>query len=496
MATLPIKEMYNPIEYLLEEHKITFYGNYLRHHNTEREEHHLKQYHVDFDRIPLWLFPYYLSICYNDTEYSYYNRERYIKYSQVEFDMILSSLVPRYASNYYSNADYIYYSKYLVQKDNIERIKNHQYVFDIWNVIIYSPFVNENIDYYPIERFTKMDMSYGNIFGILDVLKKHPNPDWRMSTLSKHPSLNMNIIKNNLDIHWNFYYLSSHPNITMKDIEDNIDLKWCWKRVIYNPNFSVNMFKKYPDKLWDLPNYQFNKGAQSCLNPKVIDYILENIHNHDLKDRRISCAATIELIKKYPNIEWDWSLVILSYNITMKDIGDNMDLPWDWSLITSSPNFNLDFIKDHPEVECDWSIVSTREFITMDYIEKNPTIPWVDKYILRNPNLTIKMMEKIMYKNKKYSRISDCTDFGLYGLTALFMTDIKIYSRNKIYYCWKRKNIRNKIEQRKKRNIRYKTEQMERMKRLNIELKFAPPFANFKGGIEYIAAMDHFNELK
>ena len=440
MATLPIEKLYNPNKYLYEKHFNIFLKNYISYNYLMSCKFNYR-WGISYHR-PMWMEKYY-----------------YIFEQDIEYN---------------------YYYKYLVQKDNIEYIKNN--IHEDWTVFVYSPFVKENIDKYPIHRFAKMNMSYGNIFDILDIIRKYPKSrDW-IITVSGHPSLTMDIIKNNLDMLWNVITLSKHPNITMEDIENNIDFNWCWPHVIDNPNFSVNMFKKYPHFLWGLSNYHKRHKFKE-LKPKVLDYILENIPNHNILDFMISAAASIELLRKYPNIKWDWLSVLQSYHITMQDITDNMDLPWCWPDIIFNPNLNIEFLEKHlNDIYKDGfyiSSLSSRKCITMDYIKKNPNKPWDDKHILRNSNLTMNMLKKFIHKYDP-NRI----DFGKLARPERFIIDIKIYSRNKIYYCWK------------KRNIRYKIEHRKRMKHLIIELKSTPPFAAFKGGIDYIAAMNHFNELK
>ena len=59
----------------------------------------------------------------------------------------------------------------------------------------------------------------------------------------------------------------------------------------------------------------------------------------------------IDLIKKYPDKNWNWLAISANENIGLSDIMANMDLPWDWGWIASSnPNIDWkDFIA-HPNL--------------------------------------------------------------------------------------------------------------------------------------------------
>ena len=56
----------------------------------------------------------------------------------------------------------------------------------------------------------------------------------------------------------------------------------------------------------------------------------------------------INLIKKYPDKEWNWYYISANPNITWKDIKENPSKPWDCECISSNPNITWNTIKNNP----------------------------------------------------------------------------------------------------------------------------------------------------
>ena len=348
-----------------------------------------------------------------------------------------------------------------------------------WRVYLYSSFVKENIDKYPIECFLSMDMQFGDIDDILYILKKYPNPNWWTDTLSMNPKLTIKIVKNNMDIKWNWKYLSANPNITMVDIEDNLDIPWKLKYLIYNPNISIKIFKLFQfEKIGYKYKYVTFVREQLTIKPKILNYIIGNYNMDKLDYRSLSYNATIDIIKKYPNKDWDWYTISSSQYITMNDIDNNINLPWVWFSISMNQNLTIEFIKKYINSQLNWNWMSRNPGITIKDIENNLELPWEYGSISLNPNLTVNFIEKNIDKSWNWNFICD----------NYFITDIRINAINKICNRWK------------VRNNRYKLEHKYRLKFVRAELETLQPSKtdnfDFKGGIAYIDAGEHFNSIK
>lgn len=299
----------------------------------------------------------------------------------------------------------------------------------------YSSFVKENFDKYNIKLFSRLDFSNMELDDIFYIFEKKPHFKWNWFSMSINPKVTIDVIKNNPYIPWDWKGLSYNPNITMKIIEDNIELPWDWQYITFNPNFSIDMIKKYPNMNWNWYSY-----SEKFIKPEIILYLLDTMPNIKLNFVFISLYINIDIVLKFPNKGWRWKSISVSQYIKLEDIENNMNLPWVWKCISRNPNLTMKFIKDHPNENWDWWGISRNYNITMDDIENNPNENWKWRCVGFNPNLTVKMIEKNLDKPW-------CWDF-IYDND--FIVDIRINARNKIYYCWKKRNIRCKIKHRRK----------------------------------------------
>ena len=382
---------------------------------------------------------------------------------------------------YYTKPEYYQYENYwyanFKQKHSLDMIKMS--LNDNWKVYLYSSFVKENIDKYPIKHFLSMDMSVGNIDDILYILRKYPHPDWKMDTISKNSKLTIPIVKSNMDIKWNWGYLSYNSNITMDDIKDNLDIPWDWRNILHNPNISIEIFGLFKFKrLIKKFKYNIFKFGQPMIKSEIMNYIIHNYKTNKINYVKFSDYVTIETLKRYPNKEWGWDLVSTSNNITLKDIKTNIHLPWDFYNMSSNPNLTIEFVKKYINKPWNWDRISSNSNINMKDIENNSKLPWNFKYISLNPNLTVDFIEKNIDKHWNWNRIA----------RNHFITDIRINALNRIGNRWK------------ERNNRYIMEHKYRLKSVKAELETLQPSKtdnfDFKGGITYIEALGHFNSIK
>ena len=381
----------------------------------------------------------------------------------------------------WSKISYLGFRKYenywcanFIQKHAVDMIKMS--LNDNWKVYLYSSFVKENIDKYPIKHFLSMDMSVGDMDDILYILRKYPHSEWRMSTLSMNPKITMKIIRNNMDIKWDWEFISYNRNVTMKDIEDNLNFPWKWKYLFYNPNISIKILEfDYMLKIFKRDMFEFGRIG---IKPEIMNYVIETYKIIRLDYTVLSNYVTIETLKKYPNKGWDWYWISPSHNITMNDIENNIHLPWDFQHVSSNSNLTIEFVKKYINKSWNWKRISSNSNINMKDIENNPTMSWNFKHISLNPNLTVDFIEKNIDKHWNWNRIA----------RNHFITDIRINALNRIGNRWK------------ERNNRYIMEHKYRLKSVKAELETLQPSKtdnfDFKGGITYIEALGHFNSIK
>ena len=396
-----------------------------------------------------------------------------------------------------------------VWSDNITR----QNTIDLFKVFYddgmyfnsYSDFVKDNYYNYHKSCFNRINMSTISIDQIKYILDHMIyilfNTPLIYSlgyiSLLHNPNLTLQFIIDNPNYNWNYSILSCNPNITMEYIEENLNLNWSWQLIAYHPNLTTDMIKKHPNKLWCWDSYSvITQGfTQFYINPKIISFLLEEYPIIELSWDILSLHLpieivdkyfkkpwnfeylslnpnlTIDFIDKYPNMCWNWSELSKHPDLTIDFIEKYSDKLWDWNIISKYSKITIKHIKDNPNKPWNWKGISKNKNITMDIIENNLDMPWDWGKISYNPNLTINFIDK--YNDKQWNWINISLNN--------FYLDIMINAKNKIYNCWKRKNIRCRIAHRCK------------LKYVLFELKASPPMGVFSSGIDYFEALSRFN---
>lgn len=115
----------------------------------------------------------------------------------------------------------------------------------------------------------------------------------------------------------------------------------------------------------------------------------------------------IDILKEYPEDEWEWEYISENPNIKMEDITNNPGLPWYWYKIDKNPNITLDFIIDNMDEDWDWYSICKNLNITIDFInEVSDTQHFLDsnqenwRTIIQN--LNIKIQDIINNPNKPW----------------------------------------------------------------------------------------------
>ena len=112
---------------------------------------------------------------------------------------------------------------------------------------------------------------------------------------------------------------------------------------------------------------------------------------------------TIELLKAYPEVKWDWSKCSQCKGIKMKDIEDHPLFPWDWSKVCCNPNITGEFILKHIKKPLDWNCISSCVNIFQDDIILQ-LVPYI-KFELLVQNRYLKMEFVIRFRHWKWENI-------------------------------------------------------------------------------------------
>jgi len=138
---------------------------------------------------------------------------------------------------------------------------------------------------------------------------------------------------------------------------------------------------------------------------------------------------SIEFIKEYLYLDWNWRELSKHRNITLDIIDNNPRLPWDWFFVCQNPNITIEIVLKNSNRLWNWRSLSINENITMDVIEKNIEKSWSWGYISRNPNLTLNMLYK--YPNKGW-------DWNwIYSTTLIPVYDINYCIKSEFVYLYK-----------------------------------------------------------
>lgn len=131
---------------------------------------------------------------------------------------------------------------------------------------------------------------------------------------------------------------------------------------------------------------------------KIDKYQLVNINNI-LENPNI----TIDFIKKYKNVPWNWKLISKHPNITTQDYFDNINLKWSYTDMFKNKNLDIDFIKESTNFikisKHDWNVISENQNISMEDILNNENLDWNYDYVSNNPNINSYYASIFLEKN-------------------------------------------------------------------------------------------------
>lgn len=252
-------------------------------------------------------------------------------------------------------------------------------------------------------------------------------------------------------VKWNWNSLSSHPSVNLQVLKDLRDKPWNWSLLTKNPKFSWMWVQEFPDKQWD---WNFLSNSESFLWTWVREFPKAPWNWNVLSDKIINIQNVIE----FPDAPWNWYKLTLCNqisvtemvlnpnfpwtinqllfvdiddefikflrffrshydNIAWKDhtsrtpwkiIKQNMDLPWDLMFLRlkSSDEFTKEDIHflDENKNSLDWNHLSEMlDFSTI--ISKCPDLPWNYYHVSKNKTVSYKDVLKFPNYEWDYSSI-------------------------------------------------------------------------------------------
>jgi hypothetical protein len=220
-----------------------------------------------------------------------------------------------------------------------------------------------------ISSISKYNLYWKNLTNIMhmDFISKNMHLNWSYSSLSCREDIDFELVKNNPSKQWDWYLLSKNPTITWDKIINYIELPWDWKAISANPNITYDIIKKYPFCNWDIVKFITE-------NPNMDkEVLLNNIQMFPVELISYVANISIDIIKRIPDL-LDWT--IISYNMDLDFIMNNMEYKWDWYSISIRPDVTMEFIKNNMELPWEWNAVSENPNLTWKMVFENDKLDW------------------------------------------------------------------------------------------------------------------------
>lgn len=104
-------------------------------------------------------------------------------------------------------------------------------------------------------------------------------------------------------------------------------------------------------------------------------------------------AVSFEFINVHKNLPWHIPAISRNPSITEAMVRANLEFPWSYKDLCFNPNISFDFILEYVikptiKIDIDWNALSQHPLIHMDIIDRYRHLPWNDRYVSNNPNIT------------------------------------------------------------------------------------------------------------
>lgn len=201
-----------------------------------------------------------------------------------------------------------------------------------------------------------------------------------------------------------------------------------WVMRTLTEKMPLEVILRYPKYKWSLSGLLRNKDVtwemakEYYHNPPI-----KTVHDHSkvnfAYDFSRNPNVTIDIIRKYPNLKWDWSGLSFNRAFAVNDVLSNPDLPWYSDCcaflatekdIIDNPNINnpdninsearirmiinenlsLDFLKERIDLssyigpKCGTSLLAHRKNLTWEELQRIPRKYWVYDVVAKNKNIS------------------------------------------------------------------------------------------------------------
>ncbi len=150
------------------------------------------------------------------------------------------------------------------------------------------------------------------------------------------------------DKNWNYLGLMHNPNITYDYILSNsrFDQNSIMSYIVYNPNIFEN------SKIMKIINDDLDKYAHVLSYNKKLPFrmVAENINLHWYHAAMTYNGVDIEFIKNNPYINWNWTALSKSSDVTWDMVKNNPRLPWNYVAMLANPNITLEIVLNNRDI--------------------------------------------------------------------------------------------------------------------------------------------------
>lgn len=253
----------------------------------------------------------------------------------------------------------------------------------------------------------------GDVFAnhLMTLLMLHPDAYWDYLELSKNPNLKMWYVRKYPKKPWDWYFLWLRSDYTMKDMQidgwhpnlaknKNItpeyilavgNDRWSLNKISQNPCITLDIIKKYPTLQYDKKSFTMNP------NIKLQDILDNPDYFRSVSNYRYNPNCTwneLCYIRDTYGPEEDDFCIIEHPSVTINTIlyDPKFDPSWSCCLFYENPNFDFRLVLLRPSENWNWAEISKHPNVTWDIISSNPKLPWVPDYVSQNPNVTIEIV--------------------------------------------------------------------------------------------------------
>jgi len=258
-------------------------------------------------------------------------------------------------------------------------------------------------------------------------VKKHKKKKWKWDVLSRIVPLKFFL--DNITFNWSWDDILSNSNIPMDFIKANMNIPWDLNYIVKNRNFDIQFLKEHIEYDWDWVKV----SKHAIQNNK--EFILNNM-NLPWDFKIISEYADIQFIIDNPEIEWDWEYISKNNNITTAFIAENINKPidfknlsydfykeqntmelvkkypnkdWNYRRLSTNRNLDITFVDIHNSKRWDWiylTRISKDNNDIYDLIKKYPNKNWdIDLLKQINMNVYLEILSKEYFDNSLFEKV-------------------------------------------------------------------------------------------